>query len=304
MKMIQKILIILLMANFSASAQSTLKSRFLKPSGFQEKVIMVTVGKNRSYYALNTEKESVITVRGPGILRVLSRGIIVSDKNNKIKYHVLYTLNGGKQNKFSSGSVYPSKQATYSNTALGVPSQLKDFEIELGRGNHTIEFVLGIDKNPVVARFKFTPTKAKKQKWIGYSPITPCEPIELISRESTVKYYRFSFDKPLKVKIIGPTELRVLTRIENHYNMKGRILYRIQVKENDKAVSTYQMSSRRSEVAVYKEDKNLIPGKACEFVIDVPKGKHVYEIVPLDKNKSTILGRCLIPEKDVSLKSK
>ena len=110
-------------------------------------------------------------------------------------------------------------------------------------------------------------------------------------------------EKPLKVEIIGPTELRVLTRTENHFQMKGRINYRVQVKENGKVINTYQLCSKVSEVAVYKDVKELIPGTACEFVIYVPKGKHVYEILPLDKDKSTLLGRLLIPEKDVKLEN-
>ncbi len=95
--------------------------------------------------------------------------------------------------------------------------------------------------------------------------------------------------------------MRVLTRIENHYQMKGRIHYRVQVKENNNIISTYQLSSQRSEIAVYKYDNELIPGKACEFVIDIPKGRHIYEISPLDRDKNSLLGRCLLPKKDVKL---
>ena len=83
--------------------------------------------------------------------------------------------------------------------------------------------------------------------------------------------------------------------------MKGRINYRVQVKENDVIRNTYQLSSRRSEIAIYNDNNELIPGKASEFVIDVPKGRHTYEIVPLDKDKNTLLGRFLLPKKDVKL---
>jgi hypothetical protein len=54
-------------------------------------------------------------------------------------------------------------------------------------------------------------------------------------------------------------------------------------------------------VAVYKDVKDLIPGTACEFVIYVPKGKHTYELLPLDKDKGSLLGRLLLPKKDVLL---
>jgi hypothetical protein len=171
----------------------------------------------------------------------------------------------------------------------------------LGRGHHTIEFLLGGKKHAVAARYKFTKRKNKKQEWITYSPLQPSEPVDLIAREQSVHYYRFSMGKPLRIEINGPTQLRVLTRIENHFNMKGRIHYRVQVKEKGDILNTYQLSSRHSEIAVYKNDKTLIPGKACEFVINVPRGRHSYEILPLDKDKTTLLGRCLIPKKDVKL---
>ncbi|MCU0370177.1 MAG: hypothetical protein MUC31_02080, partial [Bacteroidales bacterium] len=104
---------------------------------------------------------------------------------------------------------------------------------------------------------------------------------------------------PLKVSIIGPTELRVLTRTENHFEMKGRIHYRVQVREGGNVLNTYQLSSEVSEVAIYKDVHDMVPGTACEFVIIVPDGKHVYEILPLDQDKSSLLGRLLIPVKDV-----
>jgi hypothetical protein len=300
----KKILIASLILVLSCSglfAQSTKKTQHLKPTNFQKRVTHVISEKSRSYYSLSSEKASVINVRGPGILRVISRGRFVQGEKENIKYEILYTINGGEQQSVKENYVGRSKKASYLNSALGVPGELKDFEIELGRGSHTIEFKLKEKNIPVALRYKFTPTKAKKQDWIAFSPSQPTEPVNLITKEQIVKYYRFSLEKPLKVEINGPTELRVLTRIENHYQMKGRILYRLQVKEDDKVINTYQLNSRRSEVTVYENNKELIPGKAREFVINVPKGRHAYEIFPLDKDKSTILGRCLMPEKDVKL---
>jgi hypothetical protein len=136
---------------------------------------------------------------------------------------------------------------------------------------------------------------------MAYSPSLPSEPVELISKESTTSYYRFSQAKPLKIEIFGPTELRVLTRTENHFQMKGRINYRIQVRENGLILNTYQLNSKVSEVAAYKDVKEMIPGTACEILVYVPKGKHIYEILPLDQDKSTLLGRLLIPVKDIKL---
>ena len=89
--------------------------------------------------------------------------------------------------------------------------------------------------------------------------------------------------------------------MENHYYMKGRINYRLQVKEDGEIRHTCLLSSVRSEITSYKKDGNKIPGKAKEIVINVPSGTHIYEIIPLDKDKKTILGRILFPKKDINL---
>lgn len=301
MKRIIFIMLVSFLFYTAMMAQSTSNYRYLKPKNYIHKVTTVVSDKSRSYYALSSEESSIINIQGPGKLRVLTRGRIVPGNSNEINYEIIYVIDGGEKKIVEMSGVDPSSKATYLNKTLGNPGQLKDFKIVLGRGYHTIEFKLANENIPVASRYSFLPTKAKKQEWIAFCPLRPSEPVVLISREATVNYYRFSKEKPLKVAINGPTELRVLTRIENHYQMKGRIHYRVQVKENDQVKSTYQLSSRRSEVAVYKDHNELIPGKACEFVIDVPKGRHVFEISPLDKDKNTVLGRFLLPKKDVKL---
>jgi hypothetical protein len=86
--------------------------------------------------------------------------------------------------------------------------------------------------------------------------------------------------------------------------MKGRIDYRIQLKENSKIIHTYLLSSTYSEVTNYKTNLKLVPGKANEFFIQVPSGSHNYTVIPMDKDKSTILARVLFPKKDVKLEEK
>ena len=300
----KKVTIIMLMSFLfytAMMAQSTSNVRYLKPTNLIKKVTTVVSGKSRSYYSLHTVESSIINIQGPGKLRVLTRGRFIPNASGKISYEVVCAVDGGEQKIIEVTGVERSNKAIYLNETLGVPGQLRDFEIELGRGYHTIEFKLANENTHVACRYSFLATKAKKQEWVAFCPLRPSEPVDLISREETVNYYRFSKEKPLKIEINGPTELRVLTRIENHFQMKGRIHYRVQVKESDKVKSTYQLSSRRSEIAVYKDHTELIPGKACEFVINVPKGRHIFEILPLDEDKSTLLGRFLLPKKDVNL---
>jgi len=280
-------------------AQSASKSKYIKPTGFQKKVTTVVKGKSRNYYSLSTSEPSLISFSGPGKLRVVTRARFVPGQVEKLAYEMVYNIDGAGPKSVKMSNVSKSTSATYLNGALGFPGELKDFELTLGRGNHSINFTLKDGKTPVAVQYIFTPTKAKKIDWVEFSPLRPSEPVEINSKETATTYFRTSEEKPVKIEVIGPTELRVLTRVEYHFQMRGRVNYRVQVKENGKVINTYQLTTQLSEVAEYKDDKNLVPGKACEFVINVPAGKHLYELVPLDKDKNTVLSRFLLPKNDV-----
>jgi hypothetical protein len=301
MKKIHLLLLGLVMFSSGMLAQSATKSINLKPSNYQKKVSMVISGKTRSYYSLSSVDPSIINVEGPGTLTVNTRAQFKPGDAASLKYTISYSIDGGQAKSFTVSSAGRSKEAAYPDGTLGVPGQLKDFTIELLRGHHTIEFKLTGNVVNVSSRYNFKAAKIKKQEWLAFSPVQPSEPVDIISKEVATAYYRFSMEKPLKVDIIGPTELRVLTRTENQFQMKGTINYRVQVKENNIVLNTYQLHSKPSEVAVYKDIKDLVPGTASEFVIYVPKGKHIYEILPLDKDKGSLLGRMLLPKKDVIL---
>ena len=295
------LLLLVFLGSSWAIAQKSSSKKTLKPTLFNEKVAIKSGDKTRSYYALDATKVAMVSLKGPGVLRVITRCAFVEGQKDKLNYEVLYTVDGGEQQTVKIKGAQRASKASYQDASMGTPGQLEDFEIELNRGDHSIQFLAVNGQAPVAVRYFFSAGKVIKKKWIAFNPVKPTEPVDLITRENIVSYSRFSLDKPLKVELIGPTQVRVLTRVENHYTMRGRIQYRIQVKENDEVINTYSLSSKRSQVTVYSDNKELLPGTACEFVIDVPKGKHTYEIMPLDKDKSTVLGRFLIPENDVKL---
>ncbi len=186
------ILIMLFIFCSGVMAQSAGQSKYLRPTNFQEKVSIKVSGKSRTYYALSPEKGAIINIQGPGKLRVLTRAQFKSSTAKEMAYEIQYTIDGAEQHIIELDNAGPSTIADYNDATIGTPGELKDFEIVLRRGYHNIEFILMEDKIPVAARYNFMPTKEKKQEWIAFCPLKPSEPVDLVSRESTVNYYRFS----------------------------------------------------------------------------------------------------------------
>jgi hypothetical protein len=301
MKTITAVFFLFLLSCVLGSAQKQeeeKKTVSLKPQSLSKVVLINSAGNARQYYALSQSSPCIVSIEGPGELRVLTRVRLYPKTIKSADYRLTYRRDGGSEQAVEFSRVGQSDTCFYVGDTLGTPAQIRDFRIYLNKGRHSLHFRLSDSTHQVAARFLYTVTKAKPSKWYPLAPLAPVEPVDLIANEQTSHHYRFSSTKPLRVEVIGPSTLRILTRIENSYYMEGSIDYRIQVKTNGSVLNTYQLSSARSEVAAYRDDPKLVPGKAREIVITVPKGRHLYEIAPPLDDKCTVLAQIFFPQKD------
>lgn len=275
------------------------KSVDLKPKDTRGAVVIVNLGRTRTYYPLSSRQSSIVEVKGPGELRILTRARFASPIDEGLDYRITYKVDGSEEQVLDAEGVERSVDAKYKDGSLGVPGDSKDLRLKIGRGYHSIELTLRDSLPNVAARYLFTPRKQRKTKWVALSPLAPVEPVDLFAGEETAHYYRFSLTKPLRIEIIGPTDLRILTRVENSFDMKGRANYRVQIRQSGQVLQSFQLSSKRSETTTYRKNSRLVPGKAREIIFKVPKGRHQYEITSLDK--VTLLGQIMFPQKDAKL---
>ena len=294
---------LLMLLVFAANPVSfgTPKTKVLIPKNANGSVSVIVSGKSYKYYPLSKDEALVLTTRGPGKLKVITRCQLMNKNQNNMDYIVYYRINGGSKIEADFNNVKVDEKSELKDASTGTLTIGENILIELSRGENTIEIWSGSENIKIITRSLFTEIKEKKIDWISISPMYPNEPVSLVTNEDVVSYYRYYSGKPLKIKVTGPTTLRVLNRVEFDYKMKGRLNYRVEVREDKRLKNTYMLCSDRSDVTKYKSEKKKTPGKANEIVINVPSGTHIYEIVTLDKY--LILGRILFPKKDISLES-
>lgn len=278
------------------------KTKIIKPKNHNKKITVLISGKKRSYYEVSDKKYTILQVRGPGKLRIMTRAVIKKN-GDKVNYKLIYKLNGLDEQIAEFKNVSKSVKSSFKNNRYGYPGTRKDIELTLERGENSIQLRVPNSGLKVVTRVIFEPGKIEKENWISYSPASSNEVVELITKEEISYYYRFSKKQPLKINIIGPTELRIRTRFENNYKMKGRINYRIQVASDNNILNTFLLSSKRSVITYYNDTPELLPGKAREIYIKVDEGMHTFLVYPLDEDKGTVLGKILFPENDITNKA-
>jgi hypothetical protein len=295
---VRPLLFILLLLSVGSVALAA-KRVEVKPKASAGSVEIVSMGKTRTYYTLSAERWTVVDVKGPGVLRVLSRVQFTSPEREELDYSIIYRIDGSEEKSFDVEEALRSANARYKDGTVGNPGAPENLTFTISRGYHTVEFRLARPSPPVSVRFLLTPHKQRKTRWVQLAPLSPCEPVDLFAGEATAHYYRFSAEKPLRIDLIGPTDIRIMTRVENTFDMKGRANYRLQIRERGNVLQTFQLSSQRSETTTYRNNQKLVPGKAREIVFRVPKGRHQYEISGLDRG--TLLGQIMFPQKDARL---
>jgi len=293
--------LIILFSVINVSGYGAPKTKVLIPKNANGSVSIVVSGKSYKYYPLSNDEAIVLTTRGPGKLKVISRCQLPGENYTDVDYVVYYRINGGTKTKIEFNNVRVDEKSEFKNTSQGFLTLGENILIELPRGENSIELWSGSKNIKILTRSLFTEIKEKKIDWVSLSPMYPNEPVSLVTNEDVISYYRYASVKPLKIRVTGPTTLRVLNRVEFDYKMKGRLSYRVEVKEDRKLKNTYMLCSDRSDITKYKKDKKKTPGKASEIFISVPAGTHIYEINTMDNY--SILGRILFPKKDIKLES-
>jgi len=275
------------------------KTKVVIPNNSNSSVTINISGKKLKYYNISAEAATILAIRGPGKLKIITREHLKTKNKKPLNYLLYYRINGGNKIKVEFDNVKADENAFINIGSEGYASVGENIIVELSRGENTVEIWSGSENPKIYIRSLFSETREKKIDWVRLSPMYPNDPVSLVTNEDVLSYFRYSSGKSLKIKITGPTVLRVLNRVEFDYKMKGKLSYRIEVKEDKKLKNTYMLCSDRSDVTKYKKNGKMIPGKANEIVINVPAGTHKYELVPLDNY--TFLAKILFPRKDITL---
>ena len=284
---------------FSLQVIAFPKTKVVVPKNSNSSVTINISGKKLKYFNISSEAATILAIRGPGKLKVITREHLNTKNKKPLNYLLYYRINGGNKIKVEFNNINADKNAFIDIGSEGYASVGENIIVELSRGENTVEIWSGSENPKIYIRSLFTEIREKKIDWVRLSPMYPNDPVSLVTNEDVLSYFRYSSGNSLKIKITGPTVLRILNRVEFDYKMKGKLSYRIEVKEDKKIKNTYMLCSDRSDVTRYKKNGKMIPGKANEIVINVPSGTHKYELVPLDSY--TFLAKILFPRKDINL---
>jgi hypothetical protein len=286
----------------SAVFSATVSSKWKEVAPQNSPAVSIESKKGaQSYYFFDTKTILKVSVTGPGTLRVITRKVLAALKKESI-YGFAVTRDGADRTLESA-----TTKRSFANVAgdskirIGLPQGVN---LDVPAGAHEYQFSLPADaKRGCYARFEFSDAKLRKPSgkaisYIAFLPRRFSEEVKIVIKEQEYTYYRASSDKPVELEVIGPTKIKGVARLEFNHTMRGDKPYRIQITEDDKVIQTSPFTGKISASATYSKTSDKVLGRGDAFYINVPDGKHHYQITTPD-NGNDVLLHFYLPQKDL-----
>ncbi len=276
------------------------------PTQYNQKIEGSLKGKKTDLYTCTRDHPIEFELKGPRKILVHVRNMFQSNEEGVKEYRVSVLLDERNFDEYSFRSA-PTPMATIleepnNNRKLGM---LRKIILEIPEGVHRLKFFpSGDETQSLFLKCFASEIFSQGEKHVAMSPESYAEVIGMIYKEKEMTYYRMTLEKPVQLAIVGPTELKIVTRLEFNRRMKGKFSYQIQVFEDNHLVQTRQYRTYKSDVVSYQKVTNVTAGRSRSFLIPVRKGKHVYRFVPVTSQKETVIAKILIPRKDVGVTEK
>ncbi|MBI4721502.1 MAG: hypothetical protein HY769_00610 [Candidatus Stahlbacteria bacterium] len=255
------------------------------------KAEIVVKDKKANYCQFDSNATISISVKGPTRLKIRTRIELPEGFKGKEKYKI-EVVKDGKQSKEFVISTEPSKVSSITGKKNTI-SKPKNVYLDVPSGTHKFSLRLTEPKNGIgYVRFYRT---LRKLKYASFSPQTYSSVEKILVKEKERTYYKATKEKGVTVEVVGPTKLKVMTRLEFTPQMQGEQTYGLQVIEGEKKEFTFK--TKKSDVSSSASKGQYTPGVGKTVLLSVPKGTHKYEFKPIGAN--SILLRLFIPEKDV-----
>lgn len=283
-----------------AGAQNGFIWNSFKPDKSPSPVGVLVMGKRLSYYPLKKGDEILLTIEGPTQLRVLSRIEFGMETGGEKSYYLRYESKNGQKGKFRRVTTASHTAVLADNPSVHLGTS-RSVYVKVPSGKHTYRFYVG-SKSSYRLYLRFYERKSSvetKSDHLAFAPSRFDQAVTLIVNEEEITYYRAGGQDSLELSVIGPTTIKVLSRLEFDPSMFADQKFRIQVWEDGAVKHIYPLRSKPSEVAEYHDISEKVVGKGARFFIEVPRGKHEYRFEVLDNGRTALL-RFFIPRKDLN----
>lgn len=229
--------------------------------------IEIVTRKKDTYYLLAKGSPAEITVEGPTYLRIYTRILWIENAGKKRVYKLVLTENELEERIMT----FESEKSSVTRDDKGrSTSKWRSFYIEVPEGINNYRLQHWSSPNDTIL-FKIAYESPKSWQDI---PATEYKSIiEVVEEEKIIKYYEFSKDQPVRLRIGGPENLKITVRLNYDEKVFGEQQFNLIVNDNGQ-IDKNALKCYRSDIITYFNRKDIIPSNAKTLYLKLSEGLH------------------------------
>lgn len=252
--------------------------------------VAVQVGdKTRMYFRVLPAQPLVVPIDGPARVKLVSRaepprGAALAT------YHLAVTERGQTVDETHTEAGV-SDQVTAGGRPVCKGRKLS-FDVPAGRHNLRIT-VAGVPS--ALVRLRVAAPQAGEDM-ITLTPIDAARSVVVSEGEKLIPYYSALPGKPVTLRIVGPTTVDLLTRLDFDATMRGAQRYKLALSMNGKPLRTAGFSTTKATTASYTTLRDRVPSKFDRLQVEIPEGTHLLTIALADPARGAAEIHARIPK--------
>lgn len=289
------LLALLVAAPVSAAVSSWREVKPLTPAG---SVCVTTDGRDVPYVTLAGERGASFEVTGPRRCKLLTRCAGAAG-DPALRYEITVRIDGAVT---ETRALAMAPDAAATACGGGPVSELRRTYFDVGPGTHRVELS---GRAPAGARVAGRLFGEVKRRGTGRAPLTPSSYVSVATLQfesgAQSTYYRFDGGRSVVLDVTGPTSLQIHTRLDFDATMSGTQNYTLELIRDGAERKTYHVTADKLAGAVWVETPQLLPGSRHRLRVDVPPGRHRYELRCVRPEACGIAAQFQIPQADLGV---
>jgi hypothetical protein len=236
----------------------------------QPPVTVMVDGKPRLYFRVTPERPLVVPVEGPVRLRLTSRVEFAGGKGDLVSY-TLKVLEGTREIERQATETAPSSRVKRADEASVGKSRRMTVDVPTGR--HELRVVVG-GVGAALVRLHQAAPKRGEEPTVSLTPVEAARSVLVVENEKTIPYYSVMAGKPVRLRLVGPARLELITRLDFDPSMRGAHTYRLAISEGGKRLREVEFKTSKAMTASYTNLKDRVPSKFDRLTLPFGEGTH------------------------------
>lgn len=266
-----------------------------RPADYPAKISISVSGKERTYYQFTAGEPLTFSVEGPTRVKILTRVRVPNDRET-VEYGVSISRDGAHVETIEK-EAYAKEGAFYVAFLNYRPGVIRRIYIDVPTGRHGYELSAVGAHSVDVRLFE---SAESKPSLVSIAPLDFDSVETLYYRDKELTYYLMTKGTLMALDVVGPTSVKVNTRLLYDATMLGEQTYVVGVKATGVPERLYRIEADPSETVVMRDRDDIIPGALRHFMLEVPRGAHTYEFRLVDAVAGGLAVKFYIPRGDLT----